>query len=258
MKFPAHSPYAIRSLIEQRLSEERLLIPRRSEAELSVPLCYPSPYHVAMSSLGYQVVYRLLNDPAYPRLRAERAFLPDDVEAWRRARLPLVTYESQAAVGLSPVILFSVAYELELCGLFSCLELAAVNVLQSERGAGQPLVICGGPLTFSNPLPLGPFADIVIMGEAEEVLPRLMRDLLDAGLSDGQLLGADESPVNVGFQLLATPHLVPGTDKVIMQVVPQRTALMADEILAVCRNAILGSLGTRQTAKSTSRKRATG
>ena len=105
MKFPAHSPYAIRSLIEQRLSEERLLIPRRSEAELSVPLCYPSPYHVAMSSLGYQVVYRLLNDPEYPRLRAERAFLPDDVEAWRRARLPLVTYESQTAVGLSPVIL---------------------------------------------------------------------------------------------------------------------------------------------------------
>mgnify|MGYP000181490188 CR=1 FL=1 len=33
---------------------------------------------------------------------------------------------------------------------------------------------------------------------------------------------------------------------------------LADEILAVCRNAILGSLGTRQTAKSTSRKRATG
>ena len=192
MKFSAHSPFAIRSLIEQRLSQERLLIPRRSEAELSVPLCYPSPYHVAMSSLGYQVVYRLLNDPEYPRLRAERAFLPDDVEAWRRARLPLLTYESQAAVGLSPVILFSVAYELELGGLFSCLELATINVLQSERGAGQPLVICGGPLTFSNPLPLGPFADIVIMGEAEEVLPRLMRDLLDAGLSDGHLLGAEE------------------------------------------------------------------
>jgi type IV pilus assembly protein PilQ len=35
----------------------------------------------------------------------------------------------------------------------------------------------------------------------------------------------DESPVNVGFQLFATPHIVPGTDKVIMHVVPQRTAL---------------------------------
>ncbi len=192
MKYPAHSAHAIRLIIEERLTQERLLIPRRSEAELSVPLCYPSPYHVAMSSLGYQVVYRLLNDPSYPRLRAERAFLPDDVAAWRRARLPLVTYESQTAVGLSPVILFSVAYELELTGLFSCLELAAVNVLQSERGGGQPLVICGGPLTFSNPLPLGPFADIVIMGEAEEVLPRLMRELMDAGLSDGRLLEGEE------------------------------------------------------------------
>lgn len=185
---PANTAYGIRSLIERRLAQERILIPLRSEAELSVPLCYPSPYHVAMSSLGYQVVYRLLNDPDYPRLRAERAFLPDDVPAWRRARLPLVTYESQTAVGLSPVILFSVAYELELTGLFSCLELASVSVLQSERGAGQPLVICGGPLTFSNPLPLGPFADIVVMGEAEQVLPRLMRELLDAGIADGHLL----------------------------------------------------------------------
>jgi radical SAM superfamily enzyme YgiQ (UPF0313 family) len=192
VKFSAHSPYAIRALIEHRLSEERILIPRRSEAELLVPLCYPSPYHVGMSSLGFQVVYRLLNDPAYPRLRAERAFLPDDVDAWRRARLPLLTYESQTAVGQSPAILFSVAYELELTGLFTCLELAAVPLLQSERGAGHPLVICGGPLTFSNPVPLGPFADIVVMGEAEEVLPRLMRDLVDAGLGDGHLLGVAE------------------------------------------------------------------
>jgi type IV pilus assembly protein PilQ len=35
----------------------------------------------------------------------------------------------------------------------------------------------------------------------------------------------DDSPVNVGFQLLATPHIVPGTDKVILEVIPQRTAL---------------------------------
>lgn len=192
MKFSAHSPYAIRSLIEHRLSEERLLIPLRSEAELMVPLCYPSPYHVGMSSLGFQVVYRLLNNPEYPRLRVERAFLPDDVEAWRRARLPLLTYESQAAVGQAPAILFSVAYELELTGLFSCLELASVPLLQFERGAGQPLIICGGPLTFSNPLPLGPFADIVVMGEAEEVLPRLMHELVEAGLGNGKLLGTAE------------------------------------------------------------------
>jgi type IV pilus assembly protein PilQ len=51
---------------------------------------------------------------------------------------------------------------------------------------------------------------------------------VEQGQAGGLLLAleeGDESPVNIGFQLLATPHIVPGTDKVIMQVVPQRTAL---------------------------------
>ena len=191
-KFSSHSSYGIRSLIEHRLGAETHLMPPPREGGLLVPLCYPSPYHVGMSSLGFQVVYRLLNDPARPHLRAERAFLPDDLEPWRRARLPLVTYESQAAVGRAPMILFSVAYELELTGLFSCLELSSVPVLRSERGTEHPLVICGGPLTFSNPLPLGPFVDIVVMGECEDVLPRLMDDLLAAGIGSGRSLSDAE------------------------------------------------------------------
>ena len=49
------------------------------------------------------------------------------------------------------------------------------------------------------------------------------------GQAGGLLLAleeGDDSPVNVGFQLLATPHVVPGTDKVILEVIPQRTALV--------------------------------
>ena len=167
------SQNALRSLIEQRLStEQRLIAPgpdlRDSRGRgshqpaLVLPLVYPSPYFVGMSSLGYQVVYRLLNqldpDEYGVTIRAERAFCPEDVAAWQRARLPLVTYESLRPVGQQPAILFSVAYELELTGLFSCLELAGVPVLREERGPRHPLVICGGPLTFSNPLPLAPFA----------------------------------------------------------------------------------------------------
>jgi radical SAM superfamily enzyme YgiQ (UPF0313 family) len=182
-------PHLLRTAISARLSDEKLLIPLCSEGALRLSLIYPSPYHVGMSSLGFQVIYRLLNDPSFPGwrgprppLRAERAFLPDDVGAWQRSRLPLLTYESQSPVGDSPVLLFSIAYELELTGLFGCLELSGLPPLREERGAGYPLVICGGPLTFSNPLPLAPFADLVILGEAEEVLPQLLSSLYQAGL----------------------------------------------------------------------------
>lgn len=64
----------------------------------------------------------------------------------------------------------------------------------------------------------------IFVGEAV----RYAQARVEQGQAGGLLLAleeGDESPVNVGFQLLATPHIVPGTEKVIMQVVPQRTAL---------------------------------
>ncbi len=204
------SAHLLRAAIRDRLADERLLITGRSEGALRLPLIYPSPYHVGMSSLGFQTVYRLLNGADVqgwpqprPLLRAERAFLPDDVTAWRRSRLPLLTYESQAPVGDAPLLLFSIAYELEITGLFSCLELAGVPLLREQRGPGQPLVICGGPLTFSNPLPLGPFVDVVVMGEAEETLPALLSAIWDAGLnpSPGQA-GGDALATDSGRQAL--------------------------------------------------------
>jgi radical SAM superfamily enzyme YgiQ (UPF0313 family) len=35
-------------------------------------------------------------------------------------------------------------------------------------------VVAGGPLTFSNPLPLSPFVDVLLLGEAEELIHRLL------------------------------------------------------------------------------------
>ena len=64
----------------------------------------------------------------------------------------------------------------------------------------------------------------IFVGEAV----RYAQARVEQGQAGGLLLAleeGDESPVNIGFQLLATPHVVPGTDKVLMEVIPQRTAL---------------------------------
>jgi radical SAM superfamily enzyme YgiQ (UPF0313 family) len=162
--------YELRTQIRSRLSDEQGTI--RQEAESRCALVYPSPYHVGMSSLGFQAIYGIVNRAA--GWAAERAFLPDDVEAWRRSRLPLLSYESESPVGGFPVVAFSVAYELELTGLFDCLELAGLPIHGDERTAAHPLIVAGGPLTFSNPLPLGPFVDVVVLGEAEEKMLELL------------------------------------------------------------------------------------
>lgn len=132
-----------------------------------VAMAYPSPYRAGMSSLGFQWITSLVADAGFG---AERVYLPDDVEAWRRARLPPLSMESQSPLGSFPLIAASVAYELELAGLVELFRLAGIPPLRRDRGPGHPKVLLGGPLTFSNPLPLAPFADAILYGEADDTV----------------------------------------------------------------------------------------
>jgi len=66
------------------------------------------------------------------------------------------------------------------------LALAGLPPLREERSARHPLVIAGGPLTFSNPDPLEPFVDVLVQGEAEDLVHRFLE--LAAGLDREALL----------------------------------------------------------------------
>ncbi|HWE25102.1 MAG TPA: radical SAM protein [Myxococcales bacterium] len=158
------SRWALLESLRARLADEQGTI--LSAGAMRVALCYPSPYHVGMSSLGFQTIYRELNE--HEDCAAERAFLPEDAAAYRAARVPVVTVETQRPIADFTAIAFSVSYELELPGLFEMLDLSGLPLRAAERREAHPIVVCGGPLTFSNPAPLAPFADLVVLGEAEE------------------------------------------------------------------------------------------
>ena len=121
-----------------------------------------------MSSLGFQTIYREIH--LHPDVTAERAFLPDAGDDYRGSRTPVFTYESETPLGEFPILAFSVSYELEIPGVLEMLDLSGIPLLRSERGIQHPLVVVGGPLTNSNPMPLAPFADLIILGEAEELI----------------------------------------------------------------------------------------
>lgn len=163
----------IRAEIRQRLAVEVGRPPTKTGGFRVVAL-YPSPYSIGMSSLGFLTITRMIGE--HPAVSCDRAFLPEDPARWRAARVPLFGYESGEAVRSAGVIAVSVAYELEVLGLVEALDLAGIAPLAVDRGPHEPLVIAGGPLTFSNPLPLGPFVDAVVLGEAED----LVRPILDA------------------------------------------------------------------------------
>jgi radical SAM superfamily enzyme YgiQ (UPF0313 family) len=182
---------ALLATIRRRLAAEVGRIDK--SAPFRVCLAYPSPYRAGMSSLGFLQVYRAIQ--AEDGMAAERAFLADD----ETGHGPL-TYEGLRPLGGFPVVALSVAYELELAGLVKLLEAAGIPPLREARHERHPFILAGGPLTFSNPMPLAAFADAVVMGEADTLAIEALRVLRDAP-SRAAALDA----------LAATPHVfVPG------------------------------------------------
>jgi radical SAM superfamily enzyme YgiQ (UPF0313 family) len=140
---------------------------------LRVALLFPNTYFVGMSSLGYQTVYRLFND--LPDVVCERAFLParQELQAQMESGTPLLTLESQTPVGEFDVIAFSVSFEWDYTNVVTMLRLSGVPVRAEARNARHPLVVVGGAVTFVNPEPLAPFADVIAAGEGEMLIPVL-------------------------------------------------------------------------------------
>lgn len=164
------------------LARETGTLYRRAQRELV--LCYPNNYRVAGASLGLQVVYAALN--SREGVSCQRAVLPDDAfePGWRG---PLKSLEHGQPVSEFTAVLFSIAYELDIPHLAWMLESGGLAPLAMDRDDRSAPVIVGGPLTQSNVLPLGPFVDAVVMGEAEDALEDLL-DGFEADLPKPQLL----------------------------------------------------------------------
>ena len=162
------------------LSREVGYVQKPHGGRLRVALAFPNTYFVGMSSLGFQTVYRLFND--LDDVVCERVFLPpkQELQAQLASGTPLVTLESQTPVGDFDVIAFSVSFEWDYTNVLTMLRLAGVPARAEARNGRHPLVVVGGAVTFVNPEPLAPFADIIAAGEGEVLIPALTGAIRDA------------------------------------------------------------------------------
>lgn len=140
-----------------------------------IALAYPSAYRVAMSSLGFQTIYRQVQQSGV--VGAERVFAPDLDSVFGEGAADL-SYEGLRGLGQYRVIAFSVAYELEVGALVKMLTRSGIAAVAEARQEREPLVIVGGPLTMSNPRILGPFVDAVVVGEADDVVVQVVETAL--------------------------------------------------------------------------------
>jgi radical SAM superfamily enzyme YgiQ (UPF0313 family) len=169
------------------LSREVGFIRKPHGGRLRVALAFPNTYFVGMSNLGFQTVYRLFNER--DTVVCERAFLPgrQELQAQLASGTPLRSLESGTPVRDFDVLAFSVSFEWDYTNVVSMLRLAGIPVRADARTRHDPLVVIGGAVTFVNPEPLAPFADVVAAGEGEMLIPALA-SAIDAAADRDDLL----------------------------------------------------------------------
>jgi radical SAM superfamily enzyme YgiQ (UPF0313 family) len=157
------------------LSKEVGYVRKPHGGKLRVALAFPNTYFVGMSNLGFQTIYKLFN--AEEDIVCERFFLPPKTElaAQQAAGAPVVTLESQTPVGEFDIVAFSVSFEWDYTNVLTLLRLAGIPARTEARNHRHPLVMVGGAVTFVNPEPLAPFADVIAAGEGEALVPPLIR-----------------------------------------------------------------------------------
>lgn len=167
--------WKIRESYKKKLTEETgAVIMPPGKKRYRFGLVYPNEYYIGMSNLGFQIIYRLINQQA--SFTCERAFLPDrQTEAeYIRSKTPLLTIENQQPLYDMDIIGFAISFEMDYFNFLRCLQLAKIPLKAENRTDMDPLIIIGGPCATFNPEPLALFADVFVIGEGEDTVRNIL------------------------------------------------------------------------------------
>ena len=179
------------------LEKERGVVQKPWGGKITICLLYPNAYHVGMSNLGFQTLYRILN--ADDDVVCERAFLPEpeDLQEYRNTQTPLFSLESQKFLSSFDILAFSISFENDFLNILTLLELAHIPPESRLRDGRHPWVIAGGVAVFLNPEPVSDFFDLFVLGEAEEVMGEFLT-VCRQTLSDKKKKEKDDFLKNLG------------------------------------------------------------
>jgi radical SAM superfamily enzyme YgiQ (UPF0313 family) len=164
----------LKAKADRLLAQEEGGIRKDWGGRVSFALVYPNTYAVGMSNLGFQTIYRHLN--ALPDVVCERVFLPDpeDLPEHRRTGMPAFSLESKRPLRDFDLVGFSITYEGDYINALRLLRMSGVPLRPEQRGPADPVVLMGGVCAFSNPEPVAPFMDFVVVGEGEEIVGEIV------------------------------------------------------------------------------------
>ncbi|MBW1973214.1 MAG: radical SAM protein, partial [Deltaproteobacteria bacterium] len=104
------------------MAREKGAIIKEPGGKISIGLVFPNRYFVAMSHLGFQFLYHLLN--RYKNVVCERIFLPekDDIKEFLRTLSLLFSLESQRPINDFDALAFTLPFEMDFINILTILK----------------------------------------------------------------------------------------------------------------------------------------
>ena len=146
-------------------------IHKTHDKKIKVAFIYPDLYEIGMSSLGFKLLYHLVNEMSDVVL--ERAFAPEeDLENYlRNNKIPLFTIESHTPINQFDLVAFSVQTPMDFTNILNIFNLSQIDIHAEQRKS--PIIFMGGTSAY-NPEPLYEFMDFFAVGEGENMFPAII------------------------------------------------------------------------------------
>lgn len=150
-----------------KIKKNETFISSKKAGSINVALVYPNSYYTALSSLGFQAVYAMMNE--HPLISPNRFFYDIDISPEKGLKLSSCS-----------VIAVSINFEPDVLNFLEMLQQNGITLLKKDRKEKEPLIVIGGKYTLLNPFLLNEIADVFITGEAEDIFANAF-DILLAG-----------------------------------------------------------------------------
>jgi radical SAM superfamily enzyme YgiQ (UPF0313 family) len=160
---------------------ENFIVKDWRKIDFSFGLVYPNVYKLGMSSYSIRLLYFLIN--SYENIACERIFLPDNINLKFPASKDyssknfIRSLENRVLPEEFDILGFSLHYENDFKNVLWILEKADIPLASQERQevinkseAQFPIIIGGGPVVTSNPMPISKVFDVLFIGDAEQNL----------------------------------------------------------------------------------------
>ncbi|MHA1491002.1 MAG: B12-binding domain-containing radical SAM protein [Promethearchaeota archaeon] len=157
--------------------DENAIIKDWRKIDISFGLIYPNIYKLGMSSYSIRLLYFLLN--SNDKIACERFFLPEGkikFPASKDYKSPnlLRSIENKVLPKEFDILGFSLHFENDFKNILWFLEKASIPLSSLERRESiirgknyYPIIIGGGPVATSNPIPLSKIFDFFFIGDSE-------------------------------------------------------------------------------------------